>query len=140
MPEYNGNNVYLTMNAVNVGNRWRSFEMKLNIGDEDVSAGANIQWEKHAGKLRNIGGTITLVYDDTAAASDQAALYVANDIIAVVHGPEGNAVGKPKHDQDFKINAINGPTTNHDKTLVTLQYDVISTGEPRSNFYEGDTF
>lgn len=140
MPEYNGNAVYLTMNAVDVRARWRNFEMKLNIGDEDVSAGAGIEWEKHASKLRNIGGKITLVYDDLTAAADQAALYTATDIIAVVHGPEGNTAGKPKHDQDFKINSINGPTTNHDKTLVTLEYDVISTNEPRSNFYVGDTF
>lgn len=140
MPEYNGNNVYLTMNGVDVKARWRSFEMKLNIGDENVSAGAAVEWEKHASKLRNVGGTITLVYDDTQAAADQAALYTANDIIAVVHGPEGNAAGKPKHDQDFKINTISGPSTNHDKTMVTLQYEVISTGVPRKNFYAGDTF
>lgn len=140
MPEYNGNAVYLTMNGVDVKARWRSFEMKLSIGDEDVSAGANIVWEKHADKLMNVGGTITLVYDDTQAATDMAALYTSNSVIAIVHGPEGNAAGKPKHDQDFKINGINGPTTNHDKTLVTLQYDVISHGAPRKNFYAGDTF
>lgn len=140
MPEYNGNNVYLTINGVDVRARWRACEMTLNIGDEDVSAGANVAWEKHASKLKNIGATITLVYDDTTAAADIAALYTANDIVAVVYGPEGNVAGKPKHDQDFKINSIGGPTTNHDKTLVTLQYELISTGEPRSNLYEGDTF
>lgn len=140
MPEYNGNNIYLTMNAVDVKARWRNFEMKLGVGDEDVSAGANVAWEKHASKLRNITGKITLVYDDTAAAANLAALYTANDIIAVVYGPESNVAGKPKHDQDFKINGINGPTTNHDKTLVTFEYDLVSTGEPRSNIYEGDTF
>lgn len=140
MPEYNGNNIYLTMNAVDVKARWRSFDMKLSIGDEDVSAGANVAWEKHASKLRNIGGTITLVYDDTAAAADMAALFTANDIIAVVYGPESNTAGKPCHNQNFKINGINGPTTNHDKTLVTLQYDLISTGVPTKNIYAGDTF
>lgn len=140
MPEYNGNNIHLTVNAVDVKARWRTFEMKKNIGDEDVSAGAGIEWEKHASKLKNVGGTITLVYDDTAAAANMAALHTTNSIVAVVYGPEGNAAGKPKHDQDFLIKTISGPTTNHNKTLVTLQYEVISTGEPRSNFYAGDTF
>lgn len=140
MPEYNGNNIYLMMGGHDVKARWRSFTPKLNIGDEDVSAGANIAWEKHASKLKNVGATVTLVYDDTDAAGDIADLFTANDIIAVVYGPESNTSGKPKHDQDFKINSINGPTTNHDKTLVTLEYDLISTGEPRSNIYEGDTF
>lgn len=140
MPEYNGNDIYLTMNAVDITARWRSFEMSLGIGDEDVSAGAGIGWEKHASKLKVVQGTIVLVYDDTAAAADQAALYTADSIVAVVYGPEGNAAGKPKHDQDFLITGISGPTTNHDKTLVTLEYSVTSTGEPTSDIYEGDTF
>ena len=67
-------------------------------------------------------------------------MFSENDIIAVVYGPEGNTAGKPKHDQDFKINSINGPTTGHDKPAVMLEYEVVSTGVPRSNFYEGDTF
>ena len=57
MPEYNGNDIFLTMNGVNTEARWRGFEMKLNIGDEDVSAGAGIELEKHASKLKNISGT-----------------------------------------------------------------------------------
>jgi len=81
-----------------------------------------------------------LVYDDAAAAADFAALTTATDIMAVVYGPEGNATGKPCHDQDFKVNSIKGPTTNHDKTLVTLEYAVISTGTPRKNIFAGDTF
>jgi hypothetical protein len=140
MPEFNGNNVHLTINAVDVGARWRSMEMTLNIGDENVSAGAGVEWEKHASKLKNIGATVTLVYDDSAAATDMAALVTANDIVAVVYGPENNTVGKPKHDQDFKINSVAGPSANHDKTLVTLTYTMISTDEPRSNIYAGDTF
>lgn len=140
MPEYNGNNIYLRMNAVNVQARWRTFEIKLNIGDEDVSAGAGVEWEKHASKLKSISAKIVLVYDDTNAAADMTALFTQNDIIAVVYGPEGSAAGKPRHDQDFKINSINGPTTNHDKTLVMFEYDLTSTSPPRSNIYAGDTF
>lgn len=140
MPEFNGNNIYLMLNAVDVRARWRSMEMTLNIGDENVSSGAGVSWEKHASKLKSISATVTLVYDDTAAANDMAALVTANDIVAVIYGPEGNTVGKPKHDQDFKVNSVAGPTTNHDKTLVTLTYTLISTDEPRSNIYDGDTF
>lgn len=140
MPEYNGNDIYLTINGVDVTARWRGIEMSLSVGDEDVSAGAGVEWEKHASKLKNVSATVTLVYDDTSAANDLFALVVAGDVVAVVYGPEGNAAGKPKHDQDFKINSISGPSTNHDKTLVTLAWEMISTDEPRSNIYEGDTF
>jgi len=140
MPEYNGNDVYLTVNGVNVGARWRSFEMTLNIGDENVSAGAGIDWEKHASKLKNISATMTLVYDDANAANDMAALMTANDVVIVTYGPEGNATGKPKHEQAFKYNSVGGPTTGHDKPLVVLSYAMISTGVPTANIYDGDTF
>lgn len=140
MAAYNGNNVYLRMNSVNTQARWRSFDMNISLGDEDVSAGSGVNWESHASKLRNITAKVMLVYDDATAAADFAALVTANDIIAVEYGPEGNTAGKPRHLQSFKINGINGPTTNHDKTLVTLEYDMISTGTPTANIYAGDTF
>jgi len=140
MPEYNGNDVYLTMNAINVEARWRSFEMSLNTDEEDTSAGAGISWKKRAAKLHDVSGTIVLIYDDATAAQNFADLWETNQAIAIVHGPEGNAAGKPKHDQDFLIKGISGPSTGHDKPLVTLEFSVASTGEPRSNLYEGDTF
>ncbi|MBZ0294498.1 MAG: hypothetical protein K8L99_18180 [Anaerolineae bacterium] len=140
MAEYNGNDVFLTMNGVDVEARWRSFEMNLNVGDEDVSAGAGIEWEKHASKLKNIQGTITLIYNTTQAATDFAALWTENQEIAVVYGPENNTATKPKHDQDFLITSISGPTTGHDKPAVMVEFSVISRGVPRSNIYAGDTF
>jgi len=140
MAEYSANDIYLRMNAVNVEARWRSFKPKLAIGDEDVSAGAGVDWEKHAEKLKRVEATITLVYDDVAAATDMAALTTANSVVRVIHGPEGNAAGKPCHDQNFLITGIDGPTTNHDKTLVTLEYSLIGTGTPTKNIFAGDTF
>lgn len=140
MAVYSGNDIYLRMNAVNVESRWRSFKPKLAIGDEDVSAGAGVDWEKHAEKLKRVEATIMLIYDDVAAAVDMAALVTSNSVIDVIHGPEGNAAGKPCHQQSFLITGIDGPTTNHDKTLATLEYSLISTGIPTKNFYAGDTF
>lgn len=140
MAEYNGNDIHLTVDATDVGAIWRGFDMTLNIGDENVSAGANIEWEKHAGKLKNISATMTLVYDDSTAAANLTALYGTNDVIVVVYGPEGNTAGKPCHTQSFKINSISGPSTSHDKALVVLEYSLISTGVPTKNIYAGDTF
>lgn len=140
MPEYNGNDVYLTVNGVNVGGRWRNLEMSQNIDEEDTSAGAGIDWKKRASKLRDVSGTIIVVYDSDSAAADMAALATADDIVEIVYGPEGNAAGKPCHQQNFKINSINGPTTGHDKPLVVLEYAVVSTDVPTKNFYAGDTF
>jgi hypothetical protein len=140
MAEYSGNDIYLRMNSVNVEARWRSFKPKLAIGDEDVSAGAGVDWEKHAEKLKRVEATITLVYDDVAAATDMAALITSDSVIPVVYGPEGSAAGKLCHNQNFLVTGIDGPTTNHDKTLVTLEYSLIGTGVPTKNIFVGDTF
>lgn len=140
MAVYNGNDISLTFNAVDVAARWRSFDLTLNSGDEDVTAGTGVDWEAHATKLFNASGTIILVYDDTAAAAAFAALWDVDMVIPIVYGPEGSATGKPCHNQSFKINSIKGPTTNVDKTLVTLEYDVVSSGTPTKNIWAGDTF
>lgn len=140
MAEYNGNDIYLRINAVNVQARWREFDIQFSSDTEDVSAGAGVLWQKNAPKLFSAKATIKLIYDDVAAATDFAALWQADQVFTVIYGPEGNAAGKPKHEQDFKINSIKGPTTTFDKSKVLLEYDLISTGVPVSNIYAGGAF
>lgn len=140
MAAYSGNDIYLTMNGVDVTALWRSIEITRNTDEEDTSSGAGTDWKKRAAKLMSLEATVTLVYDDQTAASDQAALFQTDQIIALDYGPEGNTAGKPRHTCDFFISSISGPTTNVDKTLVVIEYSLVSTGEPTNNFYAGDTF
>jgi hypothetical protein len=142
MATYNGNDVYLRVNSVNVEARWRGFEMKLAIDKEDTSAGAGTDYKKSAAKLKEATGKLTIVYDTVAAPTDVAALYglSSNHVIPIVYGPEGSTVGKPKDDRDWLVTGINGPSTGVDKKLVMWEVDVVSTGEPRSDIYEGDLF
>ena len=134
MAEYNSNDIYLTINGVSVTARWRSFDLSLS-----VSAGTG-EWEKHAAKLMSAKAKASLVYDDTAAATDQAALWTTTQKVAVVYGPEGNTAGKPCHSQTFLITGITGPTTGHDKPLVMWEFDMVGSGTPTKNIYAGDTF
>lgn len=140
MAAYNGNDVHLKMNNKDTGAIWRGFDMSLSVPRENTSAGAGIDWESGAAKLAVVNGTITLVYDDATAAADMQALYSTSMVVPVEYGPEGNAAGKPAHHQNFQITGIAGPTTNYDKTLVTLAYTVVSVGTPTKNFYKGDTW
>jgi hypothetical protein len=140
MAEYNGNDIYLRVNAVDVEGRWREFDMSLDRGDEDVSAGAGIEWEKHNDKLKSVKAKLSVIYDDVAAAADFAALWTVTGKVAVIYGPEGSATGKPCHNQSFLITSISGPTTGHDKPAVMVEMDMISTGVPTKNIYAGDTF
>ena len=142
MAAYNGNNVSLTINGFDFGTIFRSFTPDIQIGDENVSHGADTDWEKHASKLKVVNATAIGIYDDTTAAADVTAMLdlSGDDIVTVVYGPEGNASGKPKHEQDFLVTRVNGPATNHDKTLVTWELTLISTGEPVTDIYAGGTF
>jgi hypothetical protein len=142
MATLNGNDIYLRVNAVDVESRWRGFEMKLSIDKEDTSAGTGTTHKKSAAKLQEVTAKLTLVYDSTAAPTDAAAIYglSANHVIPVVYGPENNTAGKPKDDRDYLVTGINGPSTSVDKKLVMWEVDLVSTGDPRSNIYEGDVF
>lgn len=141
MPVYNGNNVYLEIEGLDVGGIFRQFSPNLNTGDENVSHGAGVDWEKHAAKLSNVQATIIIVYDTDRVSNDMTSILDngKGQVVTVKYCPEGNTAGKPVHEQDFLITSVNGPTTNHDKTLVTYEISCISTGEPTSNMYAGDT-
>lgn len=140
MAEYNGNNIDLRVNGVDVKARWREFTLSKKVADVDVSAGANQRHEKHAAGLEVISAKMTLMYDDVAAATDMTNLYVSSQVVAITFGPEGNTAGKPKHVQSFKINSVNGPSPNHKKDAVMLEYDLVAAGAPTSDIYTGATF
>ena len=150
MAVLNGNEAYLSVNSVVVADPgdatekvFRMFRMSLSTGDENVTAGAGTNWEDHAGKLNVINGTITIVYNtsrvtaDLAAISDQTA---EGMLIPIIWGPERDVAGKPKHEQNFLVTQINGPEINAEKPLVTFEMTVVSSGEPTSNLYDGDTW
>lgn len=140
MAEYNGNDIYLRMNGIDVEARWRQMDIARSVGDEDVTAGAGVEYEKHAAKLKAGTAKITLMYDDTQAATDMSALYNANSIITVVYGPEGNATGKPCDNRSWLITGITGPSTAYDKPAVMLEFDLVASGTPTKDIHKGETF
>lgn len=142
MATLNGNDIYLRVNSLDMEARWRGFDMKVGIDKEDTSAGAGTEHKKSAAKLKEVTAKLTIVWDTTSAPTDIAAIYGLsnNNVIPVVYGPENNTAGKPKDDRDYLVTNITGPNTSVDKKLVMLEVDLVSTGEPRSNIYEGDLF
>lgn len=140
MPEYNGNDIYLTVDGVNVEARWRDFQPSKKIADVDISAGATETHEKHAKGLEVISAKMVLMYDSTAAASDMAAQCPADALVTVAYGPENNTAGKPRHEQIFKINSITGPSPNYKKDAVMLEFDMIGADEPTHDMYRGATW
>jgi len=140
MAEYNGNSIYLRMNAVNVEALWKQMDISKGVNDVEVTAGSGSTHEEHAAGLKSAKAKITLAYNDTQAATDMAALYVATEVIAVVYGPEGNTAGKLCDNRNWLITNISGPSTQVSKEPVLLEYDLVATGTPTKDIHKGDTF
>lgn len=140
MAHFNGNNPHLRINGENVEAIWRNINFDKSLDVEDTTGGAGVEWVSRQGKLKSISGRVTLMYDDASAAADFARLVSNDDVVAIVWGPEGNGAGKPAHDQDFIISGITGPTQGHDKPVLTIEFNIQSSGAPRKNMYAGDTF
>lgn len=140
MAEFNGNSIYLRMNAINVEALWKKMDISQAVGDEEVTAGSGSTHEEHAAKLIAAKAKITLAYNDAQAATDMAALWSASHVIAVVYGPEGSAAGKPCDNRNWLITNIAGPSTDVAKTAAVLEFDLVGTGTPTKNIHAGDTF
>lgn len=140
MAATNTNNTYLSINGFEVGGIYRSATFSRAVGEEDTTAGSGTNWSSSAPKLENLTGTITVICDSVAAATHIQSMLPASNIGPVVYGPMGNTSGQLRHDQDFLITGVNGPSTNVDKTLVVLEISVKSVGAPRANMYAGDTW
>jgi hypothetical protein len=140
MPAYNGNNAYIRVDGfVDVSPFFASINMQRNVGDEDVTGGANARWEEHADKLERINIDVTLTYD-AHLLQDYLPTVARPGVHRWEIGTEGQQAGKPKHDQHFKLNSIRGPVMNHDKTKVQFEIQAVSSGEPFANFYDGATW
>jgi hypothetical protein len=143
MATLQGNDQYISVNSSVVTTTYRSFSMELATDQEDTSAGTGIEWASRGAKLSTITATLTIVHDTGTVSSTLDTILNSvgrGDVVPVVFGPEGNTAGQPKHDQDFLVTGITGPETGHDKPLVTYEISMESSGAPRSNMYDGDTW
>lgn len=140
MPAFNGNDEYLSINGHEVTSFYRRLTRRLVVGNERSDHGAGKDWEQHLAQKRRVEATATIIYDDEEAATNFSNLWTEDMVVAVVSGPESDVTGKPKHDQDFIITNMTGPDTNSETALVEIEIQMISTDDPRSNIYAGDTW
>lgn len=140
MAEFNGNSIYLRMNSVNTEALWQAVEISQSVDVVEVTAGSGSVYKENAGGLVAAKMTITLAYNDTQAATDIAAQYVATHVIAVVYGPEGSTAGKPCDNRSWVVDSIDGPSTAVGKDAVILKFGLTATGTPTKDIFKGETF
>lgn len=137
MADFNGNNVYITIDGVDVSTKFKSVSLESSIESEDVTAGAGATHIQRAEKLRDHTISITLSYD-----KDGINGYIANlrpGKHTVIVGPEGNTAGKPKHEQDFILTS-NSFEQGVDKPRVVFDISGEAADAPVTDLFNGGTF
>ena len=136
MAETNTNSYYLTIGGRNMSARVRSVTITPSIATVESTSGSGVTDVENLPGLRSHTISIMLAYDTATFSSDGPKLLGKQ---TVVYGPEGNASGKPKHEQDFILTGA-PVTQSSQKTLMEFSISGTSTGAPTEDMYDNDTF
>lgn len=99
MATYSGNKDYLSIDGVDLSAYWRDAEISPSMETADVTTGANVTHRQRNEGLKDYAFSFTIAYDDEDLQTILPLIEVGRHL--VVYGPEGNAAGKPKHQQYF---------------------------------------
>ena len=140
MATYNDNNIYLSVDGIDVSSRFTDvLRYDETTEEQDISAGAGTDYRSTGQGLRTLSITAMLVHDD-AEWNSYKQIFIPNATFPVVYGPEGNVPGKPKFEGRCTI--TDGPrhSVALEKTKVAHEITLKSTGVPSATIYRGDTF
>lgn len=138
MATYSGNNDYLSIDGVDLSAYWREAEITPSIETADVTAGSGSTHRERNEGLKDHTFNFTIVYD---SADLQTILPVIKPgTHTVIYGPEGNAAGKPKHQQSFIFTEV--PTGgNYEKSDARVfSISAEAAAAPTYDMYAGAVF
>ena len=140
MATLNGNDVYVTLDSVDVSAYWTG-EVARNVTNNTVetTAGAGTDWVERQGGLLDYSLSLSLVYDD-ANLTDYLAKLKPGTTYTMVYGPEGNTAGKPKDELSVIVSSIDGPNPSINKDMVMFAVTFQGAGTPTAWVENGDTF
>ena len=122
MAKYSSNGVYLNWNGVNVSAKWTGqTNFTPTNSPTNVSAGANATHEEWNPGLNATGMAFNLYFDDDQA---ERAAYIGSlesgTKGTLIYGPQGNAAGKPVHEQVMIVTAPTGPNAGQAKDVFQM--------------------
>lgn len=134
---FNGNNIFMSIDGTSVGAEWIEYELTTSVEEVDTTRGAaQTNMQRNAG-LNDQSLTITLAYDPEKIQTQIA--YLKPGVHHVVLGPEGNAAGKPRHEQEFLFTeAPFGQTVKKDQVVFTISASAADA--PVADFFSGAVF
>ena len=134
-----GNVVFVSLDGVDVSAYWTEHDLDAGGTSHVKTAGSGRSHVQRAPGLKDYKLTLTLAYNDTDRANYVAKLK-PQQVYQVVFGPEGNASGKPKHDQSMVLDNTSGLKGNVDKKPVFFKLKFSGADEPISDFYDNAVF
>lgn len=140
MATLNGNNVYLSLDGVNVSAYWTdevSFSESNNT--VEVTAGAGATDVERASGLRDTTLSLVVVYDDANLSTYLSKMAVGSSY-TVIYGPESNTTGKPKHEQTMILQTMDGPNPTINKDMVSFSLSFQGAATATARIANGDTF
>jgi hypothetical protein len=138
MTAYNGNGIYLSINGiVTASDAFKSVDIKPKIDTVDTTRGAGATHVQRSTGLDDFDISIDIGYEiETIQTQLQ---FLRPGRYTVIFGPEGNASGKPRHQQDF-IFTESPLKIEVKKSEVVFAMKGTAAAAPVFNMYAGATF
>lgn len=137
MASYNGNGIYLTIDGLDVSAQFKSVTIEPTIESVDTTRGANTSHRQRNEGLRDTAFSCSLGYDTALVPTWITTLRPG--LHTIVFGPEGNAAGKPKHQQNF-ITTEAPLEITVEKDEVVFEIAGEAADAPVFDMYAGATF
>lgn len=140
MATYNGNNVYLEWDGVDISAYWTSdVDFSESVDTVDTTAGAGQAHRQRAVGLADTSISLTVIYDDVDLSSYVGKL-VPGTVGTLTYGPEGSGSGKPKFEGSMILQQVSGPNPGIEKPMVMFELTFEAADAPTATVSGGDTF
>ena len=139
MATYNGNDVYLSRDGVDVSAYYTDeISYTESNATQEITAGAGETHVERAPGLDDTQISLVLIYD-AADVQDYIQKLKAGLVADTIYGPEGSGTGKPKFQGSLICSNV-GHAVNIAKNKVMFSVTLQGNGAPTSRIHAGDTF
>lgn len=140
MATYNGNNVYLNWDGVNISGYFtEQIDVQASNNTVDITAGAGVTGIQRGNGLDDRTMSFSVVYDD-ADLSGYVGKLKQGTIGTLIYGPEGSGTGKPKFSGSMVLQQVSGPNPGIEKPKVMFELSFEQADIPTHTIENGDTF
>lgn len=132
------NSYYVTIDGTGICGHITEVKMSTTNETIDITAGCNIEDVQRAPGLNDRSMSMVIVYDKDELDNYLPKLRVG-EIVRVIFGTEGNAAGKPRHEQDFIVDK-NEFDMNAKKKRVEFSVNFTQADAPVADILNGGVF